>query len=308
MITHWNLSIICNRCWIRLSEAVCRRYNAYCVLLWKSAMQWLCGTGCVPFFCLGGDRELVFLARSLVTGWQDSEPSCAGGMHLRFLSVPFPPTVLPASHFVPPTLSLLPSPSGSPVVELTGWSLSELFSAHHRRFSWCWSLISLLCMLPVYGHAVLSSEIHPAIREPPLLCTRTSHMVDWRNSSETIVILVGGMMQWSSLSPHSSRVLEMIPGWVQAQCQLGRTPGSMDGSNDLSSSQSEAESPLCIIQMFKCAWCVWTRCQGRWQGWLWRVAEPRRAMTLLVCFHLTCVLQSGASKGARRRNKNARNN
>lgn len=106
MITHWNLSTICttqpplsNRslfaavvtCWIRLSEAVCGRYNAYCVLLWKSAMQRLRGTGCVPFFCLGGDRELVFLARSLVTGWQDSEPSCAGGMHFRFLSVPFFP-------------------------------------------------------------------------------------------------------------------------------------------------------------------------------------------------------------------------
>lgn len=54
-------------------------------------MQRLRGTGCVPFFCLGGDRELVFLARSLVTGWQDSEPSCAGGMHFRFLSVPFFP-------------------------------------------------------------------------------------------------------------------------------------------------------------------------------------------------------------------------
>lgn len=51
-----------------------------------------------PIFLFGGDRELVFLARSRVTGRHDSEPSCAGvvgvvggWMHFlsRFLSVSF---------------------------------------------------------------------------------------------------------------------------------------------------------------------------------------------------------------------------
>lgn len=33
----------------------------------------------VAYFLFGGDRELVFLARSHVTGRHDSEPSCAEG-------------------------------------------------------------------------------------------------------------------------------------------------------------------------------------------------------------------------------------
>lgn len=40
-------------------------------------------SGCVEqdvaYFLFGGDRELVFLARSHVTGRHDSEPSCAEG-------------------------------------------------------------------------------------------------------------------------------------------------------------------------------------------------------------------------------------
>lgn len=49
-----------------------------------------------------------------------------GCIYVSCLSL-FPLNVLPESHshFIPPTLSLLPSPSGSSVVQLAGWSMSE---------------------------------------------------------------------------------------------------------------------------------------------------------------------------------------
>lgn len=83
-----------------------------------------------PIFLFGGDRELVFLARSRVTGRRDSEPSCAGvvvveeggvdAFPLAFLVCLFR-FLLPVSHFhfIPPTLSLLPSPSWASMVELS---------------------------------------------------------------------------------------------------------------------------------------------------------------------------------------------